>query len=75
MIFFINWLTYRKNLKKNNGISFELKKEVYGELYKLAINPRLLVDGTLFVEFSKEMDSEFVSRSLKYAQRRFEDPT
>ena len=55
--------------------TFELKKDVYGELFKLAIDPRLLVDGTLFVEFTKEMDSEFVSRSLKSVQRRFEDPT
>lgn len=75
LIFFINWFTYRKNLKKDNGIPFELKKDVYGEIFKLAIDPRLLVDGSLFVEFSKEMDSEFVSRSLKSVQRRFEDPT
>ena len=75
MIVLVNWLTYKKNLKKNDGISFELKKEVYSELFRLAINPRLLVDGTLFIEFTKEMNSELVSRTLKSVQRTFDEQT
>lgn len=74
-IFLVNWLTYRSNLKKNDDIPLKTKKEVYSELFKLAINPRLLVDGTLFVEFTKEMNSELVPGSLTSIHRSFDGVT
>jgi SAM-dependent methyltransferase len=74
-ILLVNWIAYRKHLKKNDTVPLELKKRVYGEMFKLAVNPRLLVDGSLFVEFTKEMNSESVSRSLKSVHRSFGGPT
>lgn len=74
-IYFSNWRTYKKNLKKKNTIPYEIKKKVYYEVFKLAVNPRLLVDGTLFVELTKEMNSDLVASNLKTIQKNFEVPT
>jgi|GEM_PF-1388172 len=47
------------------------KMSVYGEQFRLAINPKLLVDGHLMVEFVKEQDSSEVSKSLKSIHKNF----
>lgn len=44
-----NWITYKKNMKKNTSFDEKTKKEVYGEIFKLAINPRILCGGNMMV--------------------------
>lgn len=66
-----NWITYLKNVRKNKGYDLAYQKEVYKEIFMLSINPKLLVDGHLFVEFIKEKDSEEVMRGLKSAHKEF----
>jgi len=60
-----NWITYWKNLRKNNDYDLETKKATYKEILKLSINPKILVDGHLFVEFEKEIDADKVGETLK----------
>ncbi len=64
-IFLSNWVTYRKNLRKHPDISLADKKQVYGEIFSLAIKPQLLVDGHLMVEFIKEKPSDQVGKTLR----------
>lgn len=64
-IVLFNWLTYRKNLKKGRKYSKEIKNEVYGEMFSLSINPRILTCGNLMVEFVKENDSDDMAEILK----------
>lgn len=68
-----NFITYRKNLNKNKGYDKEFQREVYREIYKLSINPKLLVDGHLFVEFEKIEDFDKVMSGLKSVHDKFGD--
>jgi len=70
-IYVSNWINYRKNMRKNKQVDNASKKEVYGELFRLNTNWRLLVDGHLFVEFEKEKDKEEVSRFLQSQHESF----
>ena len=37
----------------------QTKKKIYGEIFKLGINPKILVGGHLMVEFVKEESEVF----------------
>lgn len=64
-IYLSNWINYRKNMRKNKQVDWATKKEIYGELFRLNTNWRLLVDGHLFVEFEKEYDAQEVNQFLQ----------
>lgn len=59
LIFITSWLTYFKNIRKKRKVS-ELErqqaKKVYKEVLHLSINPRILIDGHLFIVFEKEVE-------------------
>ncbi len=66
-----NWITYKKRMRKNNEVDAAVKKEVYGEIFKLSISPTILLDGHLFVEFEKECEVTEVAHNLKSAHKEF----
>lgn len=66
-----NWIAYQKNLRKNKDYSKEIKKEVYGEIFRLGINPRVLVGGNLMIEFEKEQDFSTVAQGLRSRHKEF----
>lgn len=66
-----NWIAYRKNLKKNKQFDDATKRAVYKEIYKLSINPKILVGGDLMIEFEKEMDFTDVGKYLKSQHKDF----
>ena len=66
-----NWISYKKNLRKNKDYDYETKKMVYSEIYKLSINPKILVGGNLMVEFIKDRDYEDVSKTLRSKHKEF----
>lgn len=68
-----NWLAYRKNLIKNKQFDASTTKQVYHEIYKLGINPKILVGGHLMVEFEKEMDFKQVGKNLSSQHKEFGD--
>jgi SAM-dependent methyltransferase len=70
-IYFSNLLAYLKNMRSNKSHDLKTKKEVYGEIFKLAISPKILVDGHLMVEFEKEREVEEVGVSLKSVHEGF----
>lgn len=55
-----NVITYLKNARKNPSA-----KKVYQEVLKLAINPKILIDGSLVVEFEKELEVDQVVGQLR----------
>ena len=71
LIFLSNWMSYKKNLRKNKDFDTKTKKEVYGEIFKWGINPKVLVGGDLMVEFEKENDFENVPQKLKNKHKVF----
>ena len=59
-----NWISYRKNLKKKDGFDQQVKKKIYGEIFRLGTNVKLLVGSHLFVRFEKKMDTADVKENL-----------
>lgn len=74
-IFISSFITYRKNLKKNKGYDKAYQKSVYKEIFNLNINPKILLDGHLFVEFEKVSDSDKVMAELKSVHKDFATAT
>ncbi|HPI18802.1 MAG TPA: methyltransferase domain-containing protein [Candidatus Kapabacteria bacterium] len=66
-----NLISYKKNLKKNIDYDLEVKKAIYGEIFRLAICPKILVGGHLMVEFEKEQDFKIVTKFLKSKHKDF----
>jgi SAM-dependent methyltransferase len=66
-----NWITYRRRLSGNKDFDSELKKEVYKEIFHLSINPKILVDGHLFVEFEKTNELNEIASFLKSKHKEF----
>lgn len=66
-----NWINYRKNMRKNKDFDAETKKKIYGEIFDLSINPKILIDGHLMVEFVKISEADEVSSKLKSAHKEF----
>ncbi|MBN1596919.1 MAG: class I SAM-dependent methyltransferase [Bacteroidales bacterium] len=66
-----NWIAYRKNMRKNKDYDHKTKKEVYGEIFRLSINPKVLVGGDLMVEFIKDLDHEDVGKGLRSKHKEF----
>lgn len=74
-IYLSNYITYRKNLKRDNGYDMSYQAEIYYELFKLSVNWRILVDGHLFVEFEKVIHSNKVMSGLQSVHKDFEERT
>ena len=64
-IFLSNYITYIKNINKEKGYDKTYQKKIFKEIFLLSINPKLLVDGHLFVEFIKEKNAHEVLNELK----------
>lgn len=70
-IFLSSYLSYLKNVNKNKGYDKAFQKSTYKEIFKLNINPKILVDGHLFVEFEKEKNTDDVLDGLKSVHKEF----
>jgi len=66
-----NWITYRKRLRKNKDFDDKTKREVYNEIFRLSVNPKILVDGHIFVEFEKEKEINEIAKDLKSNHKEF----
>jgi SAM-dependent methyltransferase len=66
-----NCLSYFKNITQNKNADKSLKKEVYGEIFRLNINPKLLIDGHLFIEFKKDRNIKEAIGVLKSVHKYF----
>jgi SAM-dependent methyltransferase len=63
-IFLVNFFAYRRAMNIKQDIDKELKKKVYEEIFKLSIDPRILVDGHLFLELEKEFEADKTNQIL-----------
>lgn len=66
-----NSITFLKNMKKNKDYDNETKKKVYGEIFRLSINPKILVGGHLMIEFIKDKEYSEVGAGLRSKHRQF----
>jgi SAM-dependent methyltransferase len=71
-ILLVSLITYLKRIKKDAGVLKNGKSMVYKE--KLNINPKLLIDHHLFVEFRKEMELNEVAENLNSQLKNFDSP-
>lgn len=66
-----NLITYAKNVNKKKGYEKKYQKDIYKEIFLLNINPKILLDGHLFVEFEKVTDFEKVMGEIKGVHKEF----
>lgn len=66
-----SWITYKKNMRKNKDYDMETKKQVYKEIFRLSVNPSILVSGNLMIEFEKDQNYKDVSSNLKSRHKEF----
>lgn len=74
-IYLSSWLTYRKSLRKNKDHDSETKKAVYKEIFKWAVDPKILIGGTLMIEYTKECEATEVAKDLRSQHKSFEVAT
>lgn len=70
-IFLSNLYTYLKHVNREKGYPKDYQKGVYKEIFLLGINPKILLDGHLFVEFEKVSDYDQVMGKMKSVQKEF----
>lgn len=68
-ILFSTWRAYRRALRKNIDVSSEVKKRIFSENLALQIDPKILVDGHLFVEFEKYCELDKVAEHAELFSR------
>jgi len=66
-----NTIAYKKNIRRGSGSDGPLRKKTYREIFRLSVNPRILIDSHLMVEFEKETEFADVAASLKSQFRYF----
>lgn len=71
LILLSNYITYLKHVNKVKGYNMEYQRNMYKEILVLSINPKILLDGHLFVEFEKTKDFDQVMEGLKSVHREF----
>jgi SAM-dependent methyltransferase len=71
-IYLSNRLALRKNLKKRKPADPAIRK-VYKEIFKLSVNPKILVGSHLMVEFIKDAEPEEVANRLSSQHKEFGD--
>ena len=65
LILLVNSIGYLRALHKNRNLNKdEKKKRVYREIFKLSVDPRILIDGHLCVEFEKELELDEAKERL-----------
>ncbi len=55
-ILVVNWLAYMRAMYKGAGVPAGVAGDIYGEILGYGIDPQILIDGYLFVEFRKLHD-------------------
>ncbi|MEI6766497.1 MAG: methyltransferase domain-containing protein [Bacteroidota bacterium] len=70
-IYISNWIAYKKNMKNNKDYDNATKKRIYGEIFRLGINPKILIGANLMVEFVKEQEHEDVNKHLRSKHKEF----
>ena len=66
-----NYITYRRNMRKNKTYTNDKKRNVYGELYRYGTSLKVLLGSHLMVEFEKEQEVDEVGKHLKGQHKEF----
>jgi SAM-dependent methyltransferase len=66
-----NCINYIKNINKNKNIEKSIRKKVYKEVFNLSINPKILIDKHLLIEYEKTCEVKEVAKELSYINAEF----
>ena len=61
LILLFTFRAYRRALRKNRNVPAGIRKKIFKQVFLLQIDPRVLVDGHLFVEFEKFCEPDEVA--------------
>jgi hypothetical protein len=63
VIILFTYRAYRRAIRKNTTVPVDVKKKIFKENFLLQINPKVLIDGHLFVEFEKYCELDEVAEN------------
>ena len=58
-------------MNKNQTAEAKIKKEVYGEIFRFSVNPTVLLNDNIFIEFEKESECGKVADALNSLHTEF----
>ena len=61
LILFSSYRAYKRAIRKNAFVELGARKKIFKQVFLLMINPKILIDSHLFVEFEKERELREVS--------------
>lgn len=64
-VLWVNYAAYRRAMRKRKDIEYETRKQIFSEVFRLGIDPRILVEADLFVEFEKVSDVDSVLQEIR----------
>jgi len=64
-VLWVNYAAYRRAMRKRDDVEYGLRKRIFGEVLKLGIDPRILVESSLFVEFEKISDVDTAQKEIQ----------
>jgi hypothetical protein len=62
LVLLSSYRAYRRAVRKNESIPTPVKKKAFWEILKLQVNPKVLIDAHLFVEFQKYCELDEVAQ-------------
>jgi SAM-dependent methyltransferase len=71
LIFLSNYINYIRNLSRNKHIDKKIRKDIYGQVFLLAINPKILIDKHLLIEFEKVGEAKETADLLSFINAEF----
>lgn len=68
-----NYINYIRNINKNKHIAINTRKEIYGQVFRLSINPKILIDKHLLIEFEKQFEHNETASRFSFVNNEFGD--
>ncbi len=65
LVLWVNYAAYRRAMRKRKDVDYETRKQIFGEVFRLGVDPRILVEADLFVEFEKVSDTSSVLSDIR----------
>jgi SAM-dependent methyltransferase len=65
LVWVVNYRAYRRAMRKRKDIDLAVRKEIFGDVFRLGITPGILLYGHLMVEFSKFSEPGPARKSVK----------
>jgi len=68
-VLWVNYAAYRRAMRKRVDVEYETRKRIFSEVFRLGIDPRILVEADQFVELEKVSDIDSALKEIRQFQK------